>query len=314
VSVGQQELRWSAGCAPIAVVMLSLNEAHNMEAVLSNLKGFAQEVFLVDSFSSDDTVDIALANGVHVVQRKFRGFGDQWNFALRALPITAPWTMKLDPDERLSDELKESIAELTSRTDIGGWTVRRRLWFMGRPLPVIQVLLRSWQTGTCRFSDVLVNEHPLIEGKLAHARGNLEHHDSPDLHHWYDKQNRYSSAEALGAFRGSALSATPRLFGNTLERRMWLKSKLLNLPFRSLAVFLNCYVWLGAWRAGRVGFIWANLRGDVYRMRSLKLLEMRLKDRELRLPPSPATGSPHPLAAQADVIKPEHSSTVEGAA
>jgi len=44
------------------------------------------------------------------VQRRFRGFGDQWNFALRELPITAPWTMKLDPDERLSDTLKQEIA------------------------------------------------------------------------------------------------------------------------------------------------------------------------------------------------------------
>ena len=280
--------------------MLSLNEAHNMEAVLSNLKGFAQEVFLVDSFSSDATVDIALANGVHVVQRRFRGFGDQWNFAMQSLPVTAPWTFKLDPDERLSDELKESIAELTSRTDIAGWTVRRRLWFMGHPLPVVQVLLRGWRTGTCRFSDVLVNEHPLVEGKLAHARGNLEHHDSPDLHHWYDKQNRYSSAEALAAFRGSALSATPRLFGNALERRMWMKSKLLRLPFRSLAVFLYCYLWQGAWRVGRVGFIWARLRADVYRMRALKLYEMQIRGRELHLPPRAATGPQHPLAFQAD--------------
>ena len=102
---------WQPGVAPVAVVMISLNEAHNMEAVLENLKGWAQEVFLVDSYSQDETVDIALRYGVHVVQRSFRGFGDQWNFALRELPITAPWTMKLDPDERLSDELKANIAQ-----------------------------------------------------------------------------------------------------------------------------------------------------------------------------------------------------------
>ena len=100
---------WQAGVAPVAVVMISLNEGHNLEAVLQNLAGWAQEVFLVDSYSQDDTVDIALRHGVQVVQRRFRGFGDQWNFALRELPITAPWTMKLDPDERLSDELKARI-------------------------------------------------------------------------------------------------------------------------------------------------------------------------------------------------------------
>ena len=82
--------------------MIARNEAHNMEAVLDNIAGWAKEVFLVDSYSTDATVDIAVKHGVYVVQRRFRGFGDQWNFALSALPISAPWTMKLDPDERLT--------------------------------------------------------------------------------------------------------------------------------------------------------------------------------------------------------------------
>lgn len=278
---------WQPGNVPIAIIMISLNEAHNMREVLENLKGFAQEVFLVDSYSGDDTVDIALAHGVHVVQRKFRGFGDQWNFAMRELPITALWTMKLDPDERLTDDLKNNIAEILAKGDADGFTVRRRLWFMGRPLPVVQTILRGWKTGTCRFSDVSVNEHPLVEGRIVGATGDLEHYDSPDLHHWYDKQNRYSSAEALRAYLGQPLAVAPRLWGNSLERRMWVKSKLTHMPFRSSLVFLHCYVWQGAWRAGRVGFIWSRLRVEVYRMRALKLLEMRWTGKELRMPLSP---------------------------
>lgn len=288
---------WTRGTVPIAVVMISLDEGHNMSEVLENLKGFAQEVFLVDSYSSDETVDIALAHGVHVVQREFRGFGDQWNYAVRELPITAPWTMKLDPDERMTDGLKRSIGEIIERGDADAFTLRRRLWFMGRPLPVVQTILRGWKTGTCRFSDVLVNEHPLVEGRIVGATGDLEHYDSPDLHHWYDKQNRYSSAEALRAYLGQSLAVAPRLLGTSLERRMWVKSKLVHMPFRSLLVFLHCYVWQGAWRAGRVGFIWSRLRVEVYRMRALKLLEMRWTGKELRMPLSPR-GRQHPEVDQ----------------
>ena len=277
---------WQPGKVPLAVVMISLNEAHNMAEVLENLRGFAQEVFLVDSYSSDETVDIARAHGVDVVHRKFQGFGDQWNFAMRELPISAPWTMKLDPDERLTEELKRSIDHIICKGDADGFTLRRRLWFMGTPLPAKQVILRGWKTGTCRFSNVLVNEHPLVEGRIVEATGDLEHHDSPDLHHWYDKQNRYSSAEALSVYRGMPLAVKPRLFGSTLERRMWVKSKLSHMPFRSLLIFMHCYIWQGAWKAGRVGFIWSRLRVDVYRMRALKLLEMRLSGRELRMPTS----------------------------
>lgn len=266
---------WQPGIAPVAVLMISLNEAHNMEAVLSNLKGWAQEVFLVDSYSADETVDIALRHGVHVVQRRFRGFGDQWNFALRELPITAPWTMKLDPDERLSDELKRNLADAMRRGEADGFTMQRRLWFMGRPLPVRQQILRAWKTGTCRFSDVLVNEHPLVEGRVQPVAGELEHHDSPDLEHWLHKQNKYTSAEALAAVRGDALPVPPRLFGNALQRRMWLKRHFSRIPFRYALVFLYYLVFSGIWRAGYIGLIWARLRADVYRFRQYKIFEMR---------------------------------------
>jgi glycosyltransferase involved in cell wall biosynthesis len=293
-----QPVTSESGPVPIAVVLITFNEAHNLAAMLNNIEGFASEIFIVDSYSCDETVDIALAHGVHVTQRNFQGFGDQWNFALRELPISAPWTMKLDPDERLNDELKHSIAQIIEADEADGFAIRRRLWFMGRRLPVIQTILRGWRTGTCRFSDVLVNEHPLVEGKIVSARGELEHHDSPDLHHWFDKQNRYSSAEALNTWRGGNFSASPRLTGTALERRMWLKSHLNRLPLRSLIVFLYCYFWQGAWRAGRIGFTWSRLRTLVYRMRALKILEMKLRGHELHLPP-PRTGRPHPGARQA---------------
>ena len=290
---------WQPGIAPVAVLMISLNEAHNMEAVLSNLKGWAQEVFLVDSYSADETVDIALRHGVHVVQRRFRGFGDQWNFALRELPITAPWTMKLDPDERLSDALKRNLADAMRRGEADGLAMQRRLWFMGRPLPVRQQILRAWKTGTCRFSDVLVNEHPLVEGRVQPVAGELEHHDSPDLEHWLHKQNKYTSAEALAAVRGDALPVPPRLFGNALQRRMWLKRHFSRIPFRYALVFLYYLVFSGIWRAGYIGLIWARLRADVYRFRQYKIFEMRatggMPGRALLAP-----GHPDPRVQQFD--------------
>ena len=142
---------------PIAVVMITLNEAHNLEALLDNIQGWAKEVFIVDSYSSDETVDIALRRGVNVVQRAFQGFGDQWNFALEHLPISSKWTMKLDPDERLSDELKTEVADAILQGDCDGCSLIRRLWFMGKPLPIKQSLVRIWRTGQCRFTDVAVN-------------------------------------------------------------------------------------------------------------------------------------------------------------
>jgi len=295
------QLRWHPGSAPVAVVMISLNEAHNMEAVLDNLKGWASEVFLVDSYSKDDTVSIALRHGVHVVQRRFRGFGDQWNFALRELPITAPWTMKLDPDERLDDTLKGSLAAAmaSSASEFDGIEVTRRLWFMGRRLGVKNRLLRVWRTGRGRFTDVAVNEHPLVDGKIIAAAGELMHFDSPHLEHWFEKQNRYTTAEAVIAFRDRPLAANPRLFGTPFERRMWLKRHFDAIPLGSLWLFLYFLIGQGAWRAGRVGFIWSRLRCDVMRFRRYKRIEMQLLGHEPKALPRGA-GEPDSRVPQCD--------------
>jgi glycosyltransferase involved in cell wall biosynthesis len=267
---------WKPGVCPIAVIMISLNEGHNMEAVCENLSGWAQEVFLVDSYSKDETVDIALKYGVQVVQRRFRGFGDQWNFALRNLPINAEWTMKLDPDERLSDELKESIRGLMESPTAQGVAVKRELWFMGRPLPIKDEILRVWRTGSCSFTEVSVNEHPVVAGEIVVAEGALEHQDSPDMEHWVEKQNRYTSSEALGLFSGASFADIPKYFGTPLQRRMWFKKNFYRLPFRYLALFVYYFFIKGTWRVGRVGLIWARLRCDVMRMVEYKHFEMKI--------------------------------------
>jgi glycosyltransferase involved in cell wall biosynthesis len=264
---------WKAGSAPVTVVMISLNEAHNMRAVLENLEGWAADVLLLDSGSRDETVSLALAKGVRVYQRRFRGFGDQWNAAL-SLPVSTPYTMKLDPDERLTDELKASIEALAREGRADSIDVMRHLQFMGRRLPVSGWLLRVWRTGACRFSNVEVNEHPHADGLNIRATGALDHLDSPNLEHWLEKQNRYSTAEAVASLAGTGLSAQPLLFGNPMQRRMWLKKNFHRLPGRFLLFFLYSYLVQGAWRAGWVGFVWARLRADVMRFIHYKRREI----------------------------------------
>ncbi|MBC8485565.1 MAG: glycosyltransferase family 2 protein [Bacteroidetes bacterium] len=270
---------WQPGSAPVAVIIISLNEGHNMATMCRNLAGWAQEVFLLDSCSQDDTVGIALHHGVHVVQRKFTGFGDQWNFALQELTLSAPWTMKLDPDERLTDELKKNISDVIAQEKADGFSFKRRLWFMGKPLPVYQKVVRVWQTGKCKFSDVNVNEHPIVDGKVLHIKGYLEHYDSPDLEHWLEKQNRYTTIEAISAYKSDKLSDIPNLFGSSLQRRMWLKKNFYRFPFRYFLLFIFNWLWLSAWKAGRVGYIWARLRTDVMRLLDYKRREMEITGR-----------------------------------
>lgn len=269
------KIEWQAGTAPVAVVMISLNEAHNLESILQNLLGWAQQVFLVDSFSADETVSIALKYGVHVVQRPFKGFGDQWNFSLTELPISSPWTMKLDPDERLTDELKREIEIAVSGQAFEAYRIPIRLHFMGSKLPSVLRLTRLWRTGTVRFSDVKANEHAHCSGQEGTLHAEITHLDSPDLDHWLTKQNRYTTAEAISQFEGRALALPPRFFGSPLERRMWFKQNFWKFPGRYTILFLYHLLFIGAWRAGRVGWIWSRLRTEVYRLWEYKLIEIK---------------------------------------
>ena len=261
----------------IAVVLITLNEGHNLQSFIDNISEWASEIFIVDSYSKDDTVDIALKNNVHIVQHKFLGFGEQWNFALENLPIKSEWVMKLDPDERMTVELKNSISEMMENPNLTGMRFKRRLWFMGKPIPIYQEVVRVWRTGKCRFSEVTVNEHPIIEGKVVKVQGFLEHYDSPSFTHWVEKQNKYSTYEALNMYHLNKLSDKPNLFGTKLQRRMWIKSNFYSLPFRYFFLHIYYYIFCGTWRSGWVGLAWSQSRVIATRMIEFKFKEMKIK-------------------------------------
>ncbi|AWB33028.1 glycosyltransferase family 2 protein [Orrella marina] len=284
----------------LAVVLITLNEGHNLRRCLDQIIGWASEIYVLDSYSSDDTVDIALEYGATVYQRRFRGFGDQWNFALRTFPITSAWIMKLDPDEIVTDELKASISTITDSSDSpDAIKLRLQLYFMGKSLPVFLEMTRVWRTGSCNFSGVDVNEHLLVQGKIAIAGGIIEHRDSPNLDHWIRKQNKYTTAEAKSQYEQKSLSVEPKLFGSALERRMWIKRNFWKVPGRYKLLFLYHYLYLGTWRAGRVGWIWSHLRTEVYRTWEYKKYEMDLLGGPGVDIPS-AIGQPDPRAQQFD--------------
>ena len=273
---------------PVTVIMLSLNEEYNLPGAIESVKDWAEEIFIVDSCSTDRTVDIALEHGVQIIQRSFTNFGAQWNFALERLPIKTDWTMKIDPDERVSPALIDELRELFGgKPDCYGYVMDRRLWFMGKPLHVLAPVLRLWRTGTCRFSDVIVNEHPIVNGPVGKLKGILEHLDSPDLHHWYEKQNQYTTMEAIMKVRDDSLAAKPNVFGNSLERRMFFKKLFFKLPFRYQLQLLYELFGRGAWRDGSTGLAWARLRVEVMRMIDLKDKEMRITGAVPEVPIAP---------------------------
>ncbi|MBN2294578.1 MAG: glycosyltransferase family 2 protein [Pirellulales bacterium] len=268
--------------------MLTLNEEFNLPGAIESVKDWAEEIFIVDSCSTDRTVDIALENGVGIVQRHFTNFGDQWNFALQKLPIKTPWVLKLDADERISNELKDEIRSVfATDTKEDAFVVPVRLWFMGKPMHPKICVVRLWRKNKARISDVTVNEHLIVDGTTGRLRSFIEHHGSPDLHHWWDKQNRYTTMLAIQKMKGQKMSAEPKLFGTPLERHMFLIKLFFRLPFRyQIQWFYEVFV-RGAWRDGKSGLTWVRLQITARRMRELKAIEMKTTGRIPELPKAP---------------------------
>jgi len=132
--------------------MVTLNEEYHLPGAIDNVKPWAEEIFIVDSCSTDRTVDISLEHEVKIVQRPFTNFGDQWNFAIERLPIKTAWTIKLDPDERVTADLVEEMSRIVqSENSCEGYWIPRRLWFAGGPLHFSSDVLRLWRTGKCHF-------------------------------------------------------------------------------------------------------------------------------------------------------------------
>lgn len=273
----------------IAVVILTFNEEKNIDDCLDSIADWADEILVVDSYSTDATIDRLLARNdsrLKVVQHAFTTHSEQWNWALDTLQITADWTLKLDADERLSEALKKEIrsrlATNSSRTD--GFYISLDTVFLGKRLSRVGRLapkLRLWRTGLCRFDGSSLNEHARLEGRTEVLRSRIDHHDNKDISAWLDKHNRYaslmaknySSTEYKGEIRAS-------LLGNAVERTKFLERLHRLMPFRPLIIFLYMYLIKMGFLNGRIGFHYCMLRAIFFYIIDLKMLEARLTGRQ----------------------------------
>jgi glycosyltransferase involved in cell wall biosynthesis len=296
--------------APLTVIIPTFNEEANLQMALNSVKGWAKEIFVVDSYSTDSTIDIALAQSeehIGVVQHRFTSYSAQWNWAISHLPITQPWILIMAADERATDsfaaEVRERIAD--PRTEESGFLVNLRFIFMGKWLRwgghSTNAQLRLWRTGQGRFEAREVNEHLLVDGKLGYIRNPIDHHDYKDLGFWIERHNRYSALEARALIKGDVTGeVAPRLFGQPEERRMWLRMWYHRMPGRPLLYFLYRYVLRLGLFDGLAGFRFAFLHASFLYWIDLKRAEY-LATGELPVVVWPARGAPHPVVANSEL-------------
>lgn len=274
----------------LSVIILTYNEELHIRRCLENVCPIAKKVYVIDSPSTDRTVEICneFAN-VEVIVHKYPGNqAEQFNWALDNVKIDTEWILRLDADEYLLPELIEELNNRipTMSTDITGIEFKRRHIFMGKWVkhgiyPVI--ILRMFRNGVGRYDNRLMDEHiGLRNGKSIVFENDFCDHSLIKIDEYCIKHVNYASREASeilsDTFNLSNHIDSLNSLGNQAQSKHKKKSKYNNLPlfWRSFAYFLYRYIVKGGFLDGKEGFLFSFFQGWWYRtLVDAKVLEAR---------------------------------------
>ncbi len=280
---------------PISVLIPAKNEEDNLSTCLESVNR-ADEVFVVDSQSSDRSIAIAESYGANVVQFHFNGrWPKKKNWALENLPFRHEWVLIVDCDERIPPELWAEIAIAIQDPNYNGYYLNRRVFFLNRWIqhggryPDWNLRLFKHQQGRYEnlsteevpnTGDNEVHEHVILEGQVGYLKNDMLHEDFRDIYHWLERHNRYSNWEArvyLNLLTGKEQSHSigAKLFGDAVQRKRFLKRVWVYLPFKPTLRFLLVYIFQLGFLDGRAGYIYARLMSQYEYQIGIKLYELR---------------------------------------
>ena len=258
---------------PVSVIVPIRNEAKNLARCLASV-GWVDEIFVIDSESTNGSQRIAEEFGARVVQFEFNGtWPKKKNWALENLPFRNEWVFILDADEVLLAEaetdFRTAIANAGEKT---GYWINRRFMFMGRWLRY--AYYPNWNLRLFRHSlgryekltdvatasgDNEVHEHVVVQGPTGRLRCEIDHYAFPSVEVFVEKHNRYSNWEARVAIAEQLAQSAEGLQSATVAQRRKLKQLSQRLPFRPLLRFLYVYLWQKGFLDGREGYYFARL-------------------------------------------------------
>jgi glycosyltransferase involved in cell wall biosynthesis len=243
--------------ANLSVIIITKNEAVNIRACIESV-AWADEIIVVDSGSSDATVEICRELGAQVYVHDWPGFGMQKNRALGY--ATKDWVFSIDADERVTHELREEIQSAMQRGQAEGYEIPRLSSFCGRYMHhsgwYPDYVLRLFRRGSGKFSDDLVHERVIVNGAIAKLQQLLLHESFRDLEQLLAKINHYSTASAQMLHRKNRTASLKKAVGHAL----W--------------AFFRSYFLRAGFLDGREGFMLAvsTAEGTYYRYLKLMLL------------------------------------------
>ena len=274
---------------PVSVMILALNEEVNLPHCLESVS-WSDDIVVIDSGSTDHTVDIAEKFGARVFHHSFTGFGSQRNWALENTNMMYDWVLILDADERVPESLATEIGERLSEAgrDGAAFRVRRRFHMWGRWMRRSSLyptwVVRLVRKGKVDYIDRGHAETQDVDGVVLDLSEDIIDENHKGLEHWFERQNRYSTQDARYELDIASEPGWWRsLFASDpLSRRTALKSLAIRFPFRSFGYFLYSFFLRGGILEGRQGFCLCLMRAQYYWMVGIKKREISADTQEGR--------------------------------
>lgn len=267
----------------ISVLVLAKNEQKDLPGCLESV-AWSDDIVVCDSYSDDNTVEIARSLGARIVSRHFDNWAAHQNWCLRNIEFLNPWVFYIDADERLTSEAVSELLAIASHPnpDFVAYRIRRRDYFQGRHLRHVQTspwYIRFFRPEFVRY-ERLVNPVTLVDGLVGDLRHPLDHHPfSKGLSHWFSRHNSYSTLEAIQIMQNRASNEHFSFPAAFLERdfnrrRFHQKELFYRLPARPLIKFFLLYVCKLGFLDGRPGFTYALLQAIYETLILLKVHEL----------------------------------------
>lgn len=300
---------------PVSVLIPAKNEEDNLPACLESVAR-ADEVFVVDSQSSDRSIEICEEHGAEVVQFHFNGrWPKKKNWSLDNLPFRNDWVLIVDCDERITPELWDEIESAIQDPNNAGYFLNRRVFFLGKWIrhggKYPDWNMRLFQHKKGRYEnlnteeirntgDNEVHEHVVVDGNVGYLKNDMLHEDFKDLFHWLERHNRYSNWEAKVYYniltgKDDSESIGGNLFGEAVQRKRFLKKIWVRLPFKPFLRFFLFYVLRLGFLDGKAGYIYGRLLSQYEYQIGVKLYELSQCGGQLNVSSDPSNKTTVPL-------------------
>lgn len=276
---------------PISLIILTYNEEVNIGRTLESTKDWAGEILIIDSFSTDATLDICRKYTDKIYQHRFENHAKQFNWALDTVPIRYEWILRLDADESVPTKLKQELPRLITScpSDVTGMYLNRRMYFMNRWLKhggmYPHHILRAFRKGAGRYEEKTEEHFVLARGTAIYAENDfLEDNRQNSLKYWLKKHDDLSDGEikdTLLETKRPGEDLKENYFGNKVERTRWLKNNVYvrsPLFLRSFLYFFYRYFLRLGFLDGVPGLIFHVLQAFWYRFYiDARIYELRSK-------------------------------------